>query len=58
LFVESIGMELSEDKIRYISEMAVRHLGSEANPDMIKKVVKEVIRRLMAEGLVTKEVVN
>jgi len=51
-------MELTEDKIRYISEMAVRHLGSEANPDMIKKVVKEVIRRLMAEGLVTKEGVN
>ncbi len=42
-------MQFTEEKIRQISEVTIRHLGANAHPDMIKKVVKEVIRRLTAE---------
>lgn len=43
-------MNLTEEKIRQISQEAQRLLGKNAHPTMIKKVVKEVVRRLMAEA--------
>ena len=39
-------MQITEEKIRQISEEALCHLGPNANPEMLKKVVKEVVRRL------------
>jgi len=43
-------MEMTEQKIRQIAEEAQKQLGSQANPAMVKKVVKEVVRRLQEEA--------
>ena len=43
-------MEITEQKVRQIAEEAQKQLGPQANPAMIKKVVKEVIRRLQEES--------
>ncbi len=43
-------MEITEEKIRQITLEAKRILGSRAHPLMIKKVVKEVVRRLRSES--------
>ncbi len=43
-------MELTEEKIRQISDEAWQQLGSNANPSMLKKVVQEVVKRLMEES--------
>jgi len=43
-------MEITEEKIRQISDEAWQQLGSNANPSMLKKVVQEVVKRLMDES--------
>ncbi len=43
-------MEITEEKIRQISDEAWQQLGSNANPSMLKKVVQEVVKRLMEES--------
>ncbi len=43
-------MEITEEKIRQISHEALQQLGSNANPSMLKKVVHEVVKRLMEES--------
>ncbi|HEX9652831.1 MAG TPA: hypothetical protein VGA99_03895 [bacterium] len=43
-------MELTEDKIRQIVAEAQKQLGPQANPTMIRKVVREVIRRLAEDA--------
>ena len=43
-------MQITEDKIRQIAEETRRVLGPDANPEMVKKVIKEVIRRLQSES--------
>ncbi|MCH8020700.1 hypothetical protein IH785_12655 [candidate division KSB1 bacterium] len=43
-------MEITEEKIRQISDEAWQQLGSNANPPMLKKVVQEVVKRLMDES--------
>jgi len=43
-------MEITEDKIREISRLALHYLGPQANPEMVKKVVKEVVKRLQQES--------
>ena len=43
-------MEITEEKIRQISDEAWQQLGSNANPPMLKKVVQEVVKRLMEES--------
>ena len=43
-------MEITEEKIRQISDEAWQQLGSNANPSMLKKVVREVVKRLMEES--------
>ncbi len=43
-------MAISEEKIRQISAEAKRILGERANPELVKKVVREVVRRLMQEA--------
>lgn len=42
-------MEITEEKIRQIVKETLYHLGPKAHPDMVKKVVKEVVRRLLQE---------
>ncbi len=43
-------MEITEEKIRQIGDEAWQQLGSNANPSMLKKVVQEVVKRLMEES--------
>ena len=43
-------MEITEEKIRQISDEAWQQLGTNANPSMLKKVVQEVVKRLMEES--------
>ena len=43
-------MEITEEKIRQISDEAWQQLGSSANTSMLKKVVQEVVKRLMEES--------
>lgn len=43
-------MEITEEKIRQISDEAWQQLGSNANPSMLKKVVQEVVKRLIEES--------
>ncbi len=43
-------MEITEEKLRQIAAEAQKQLGPNANPAMIKKVVKEVVRRLSEES--------
>ena len=43
-------MQITEEKIRQISDEAWQQLGSNANPSMLKKVVQEVVKRLMTES--------
>ena len=40
-------MEITEEKIRQITREAQYHLGPNSDPVMLKKVVKEVVRRLL-----------
>ena len=42
-------MEITEEKIRQISDEAWQELGSNANPAMLKKVVQEVVKRLVED---------
>ncbi|NIR47336.1 hypothetical protein GWO43_02525 [candidate division KSB1 bacterium] len=42
-------MEITEEKIRQITQETQRILGAHAHPEMVKKVVKEVVRRLMEQ---------
>ncbi|MFQ5706675.1 MAG: hypothetical protein ACE5HO_04450 [bacterium] len=43
-------MEITEEKIREITREAQYQLGENTQPEMLKKVVKEVVRRLLAEN--------
>lgn len=43
-------MEITEEKIRQISDEAWQELGSNANATMLKKVVREVVKRLIEES--------
>jgi len=43
-------MEITEEKIRQIGDEAWQQLGSNVNPSMLKKVVQEVVKRLMEES--------
>lgn len=43
-------MEITEEKIREISRIAMHYLGPDANPEMLKKVVKEVLKRLQGDS--------
>ena len=43
-------MEITEEKIRQISDEAWQQLGSKSNPAMLKKVVQEVVKRLIEES--------
>ncbi len=43
-------MKITEDKIRQISREAQRYLGPNATPVMLKKIVKEVVKRLLTES--------
>jgi len=43
-------MEITEEKIREISRIALHYLGPDANPEMLKKVVKQVVKRLQEES--------
>lgn len=45
-----IFMQITEKKIRQISEEALCLLGPNANTEMLKKVVREVVRRLAQES--------
>jgi hypothetical protein len=45
-----LHMEITEEKIRQITKEAQYHLGPNTNPTMLKKVVKEVVRRLLQES--------
>lgn len=42
-------MEISEELLRRIVREAVQELGAQADPELIRKVVLEVIRRLQQE---------
>lgn len=42
-------MTMTEEKIRRITRETQRALGKNAHPDMVKKVVKEVVRRMVEE---------
>ncbi len=48
--IQVILMEITEEKIRQISDEAWQQLGSNANPIMLKKVVQEVVKRLIEES--------
>jgi len=48
--IQVILMEITEEKIRRISDEAWQQLGSNANPIMLKKVVQEVVKRLIEES--------
>ncbi len=48
--IQVILMEITEKKIRQISDEAWQQLGSNANPIMLKKVVQEVVKRLIEES--------
>lgn len=43
-------MQITEEKIRQIVRETQYHLGPNTDPAMIKKVVKEVVRRLREEA--------
>lgn len=43
-------MEITEEKIRQITKEAQYQLGPNTDPAMLKKVVKEVVRRLLEES--------
>jgi len=43
-------MEITEEKIRQISDEAWQQLGPKGNPSILKKVVQEVVKRLLEES--------
>ena len=43
-------MEINEEKLREITREAQRALNARYHPDMIKKVVRAVVQRLLQEG--------
>lgn len=43
------NMEISEDKIRQIVQEAQRELGPKADPVLLRKIVRDVIRELERE---------
>jgi hypothetical protein len=43
-------MEITEEKIRQILREAKYYIGPNTHPAMLKKVVKEVVRRLLQES--------
>jgi hypothetical protein len=45
-------LEISEEKVRQIVLEAERVLGSDAHPDLVRKVTRQVIHRLQEEGQV------
>lgn len=42
-------MQITEDKIRQITQEAIHILGPHVNPSLLKMVVKEVVNRLITE---------
>ncbi|MFQ5602316.1 MAG: hypothetical protein ACE5HS_03505 [bacterium] len=46
-------MKITEDKIRQITLEAQRQLGPPVHADMLKKVVKEVVNRLIQESILS-----
>lgn len=45
------NMEMSEEKIRQIVQEAQRELGPQANPVLLRKIVRDVIRELEREDV-------
>lgn len=43
-------IEISDEKLRQIVHETLRELGDAAAPDLIRKVVRDVIRQLQAEA--------
>lgn len=43
-------MELTDDKLRQIVRETLRELGPHADPALVQKVVREVVRHLMQRG--------
>jgi len=46
-------MHVTEDLVREIAEETMKVLGPRANPVVLKKTVREVIRRLLEGGIDT-----
>jgi hypothetical protein len=46
-------MELSDEKLRQIVRETLRELGPQADPALVRKVVRDVVRQLEKKGVIT-----
>jgi hypothetical protein len=46
-------MELSDTKLRQIVRETLRELGPQADPALVRKVVRDVVRQLEKKGVIT-----
>jgi hypothetical protein len=46
-------MELSDAKLRQIVRETLRELGPQADPALVRKVVRDVVRQLEKKGVIT-----
>jgi hypothetical protein len=44
-------MEISDEKLRQIVREALRELGPQADPALLRKVVRDVVRQLEKKGV-------
>ncbi|MDZ7363113.1 MAG: hypothetical protein ONB46_20675 [candidate division KSB1 bacterium] len=47
-------MELSDEKLRQIVRETLRELGPQADPALVRKIVRDVVRQLEKKGAITR----